>query len=45
MRLTLREFNQLYTIYKNDFDLELCLRLNRKTYSQLKKEVTDTDWI
>ena len=46
MRLTLREFNQEYQIYKDDFDYELCLRLTRTTYEQAKQKARQAEeWI
>lgn len=36
--LTLSLFNKLYQYYKDDFDLELQLRLSGTTYSDLKKK-------
>lgn len=45
-KLTLKQFNHLYQIYKDDFDLELMLRLNRMTYRQLKeKSLSEQEWI
>lgn len=45
MRLTLREFNAEYKIYKDNFDLELCLSLNRMTYATLrKKQMQSEEW-
>ena len=38
MRLTIREFNHAYKIYKDDFDLEMMLRANCMTYAKLKEE-------
>lgn len=38
MRLTIREFNHVYNLYKDNFDLELMLYLNRMTYRKLKEE-------
>jgi hypothetical protein len=38
MRLTLREFNAEYQLYKDDFDLELLLRATRTTYALAKKQ-------
>ena len=43
MRLTLREFNKEYQIYKDDFDLELLLRLTRTTYEQAKRKARQSD--
>ena len=35
-RLTLREFKAEYQLYKDDFDLELLLKVTRTTYEQAK---------
>lgn len=35
-RLTLREFNAEYQLYKDDFDLELMLKATNTTYAQAK---------
>lgn len=46
MRLTLREFNHLYQIYKDDFDLELMLTVTKTTYAKAKKKAQQSDeWI
>lgn len=37
-RLTLRMFGRLYQYYKDDFDLEMKMWKNHKTYEQLKRE-------
>lgn len=37
-RLTLRQFRKLYQHYKNNFDLELSLKLSRKTYARIEAE-------
>jgi hypothetical protein len=37
-RLTIREFLNLYQAYKDQFDVELCLTLNRKTFRQVEAE-------
>jgi hypothetical protein len=37
-RLTIREFLNLYQAYKDQFDTELMLRLNRKTFAQAEGE-------
>ena len=37
-RLTLKLFNKLYQHYKDNFDLELSLKLSRKTYSSMEIE-------
>ena len=42
-RLTLREFNKEYQIYKDDFDLELMLRLTRTTYAQAKEKARQAE--
>ena len=45
MRLTLRQFNKEYQIYKDDFDLELLLRLTRTTYEKAKfKAQQSEEW-
>lgn len=44
-RLTLREFNREYQLYKDDFDLELSLQLGRTTYAQMKKkQLQNEEW-
>lgn len=46
MRLTLREFHHEYQIYKDDFDIELSLRLARMTYAKAKvKSQKQEEWI
>ena len=42
-RLTLRQFNKFYKHYKNTFDIELSLTLNRKTYSIIEAEQQKTE--
>lgn len=37
-RLTLREFNREYQLYKDDFDMELCLKLSHTTYAKAKEQ-------
>ena len=37
-RLTIRQFLDLYKVYKDTFDLELYLKLARKTYAKLEAE-------
>ena len=37
-RLTLRQFLALYEAYRNTFDTELLLTINRKTYEAARKE-------
>lgn len=45
MRLTLREFNREYQIYKDDFDLEMLLTKTRTTYAQAKaKAMQSEEW-
>ena len=45
MKLTLIQFNQEYRYYKDDFDLELLMKLNKKTYRQLEeREETADGW-
>lgn len=45
-RLTVKKFFRLYDIYKQNFDLELSLKLSRKLYRQLEEESVDSeDWI
>lgn len=34
----MREFNTEYQIYKDDFDLELTLKLSHTTYAQAKRK-------
>jgi hypothetical protein len=44
--MTTRKFSRYYKAYKQNFDTELCLLLQKKTYSQLEEEmVDDEDWI
>jgi hypothetical protein len=46
MRLTLREFNHEYQLYKDDFDIELSLRLARTTYAKAKQHAQkQEEWI
>jgi len=42
-RLTLREFNAEYQLYKDTFDYELLLRLTRTTYAQAKKKAQQAE--
>ena len=42
-RLTLREFTKFYQHYKNIFDLELSLTLNRKTYAGIEAEQNQSE--
>ena len=37
-RLTIRQFLNLYQAYKDQFDAELILKLNRMTYAQAEVE-------
>ena len=43
MRLTVREFRAEYQIYKDDFDLELCLWLNRATYEMARQKTRQAE--
>lgn len=44
--MTIRKFSRFYRSYKQNFDIELCLLLQKKTYVQLEQEsVDDEDWI
>ena len=43
MRLTLREFKAEYQLYKDDFDLELLLRLTRTTYAKAKEKAQQAE--
>ena len=44
-RLTLRQFLKFYQHYKNNFDLELYLKTNKKTYARLEAEQQESeDW-
>lgn len=46
MRLTLRQFHHEYQIYKDDFDIELSLRLARTTYAKAKAKAQKAEeWI
>lgn len=45
-RMTLRKFRRYHKAYKQNFDLELLLLLNQKTYSSLEEEAADEeDWL
>lgn len=45
MRLTLNEFRKEYQTYKDDYDLELMLRVSRTTYAQAKiKQERAQEW-
>lgn len=45
-RLTIRTFNRLYRHYKNDFDLELSLKLSKTTYAQAyEKANKEEEWL
>lgn len=39
----MREFNAEYQLYKDDFDLELLLKLTRTTYEQAKKKAQQSE--
>lgn len=43
MRLTLREFKKEYQLYKDDFDLELLLRVTRTTYEKAKQKAQQAE--
>ena len=44
--MTLRNFNKLYQCYKDNFDLEMRLRLSNTTYAEAKKKsMEDEEWI
>ena len=44
-RMTLKKFSSLYKAYKDDFDLELTMKVKGIRYSDLKKEITIDDVI
>lgn len=37
-RLTLKEFNKQYQLYKDDFDLELLLKATNTTYAKAEEK-------
>lgn len=42
----MRKFNKLYKFYKDNFDLELILTTQRKTFRQLEAEaINSEDWL
>ena len=43
--MTLKKWNLLYSAYKDNFDMELTLKLKGLRYSDLNKEVTIDDVI
>ena len=44
-RLTLKQFNKMYSYYKNDFDLEMFMTATHTTYAKLKaKEHQSESW-
>ena len=43
MRLTLKMFEKLYQHYKEDFDLEMQMKITHTTYSKLKSMVQKED--
>jgi hypothetical protein len=45
MRLRLREFKHLYQLYKDDFDLELLIKLRHTTYKQLFGVDEEEEWV
>ena len=42
-RLTLREFNAEYQIYKDDFDYEMLLTATHTTYAQAKQKQQEAE--
>ena len=45
-RLTLREFNREYQLYKDDFDFELMLKATNITYARAKEQARQADeWL
>lgn len=45
-RLTLRQFNNFYQHYKDNFDLELLLKASNTTYAKLRaKQLESEEWI
>ena len=43
--MTLRTFNKLYGCYKDNFDLEMRLKLTNTTYADLKeKSLKQEEW-
>lgn len=43
--MTIRTFNKLYKCYKDNFDLELSLKLSRTTYAEARKQsIENEDW-
>jgi hypothetical protein len=45
-RMTLRTFFKLYKCYKDNFDLELQLKLNKITYEEARqKSIQDEEWL
>ena len=44
-RLTLRTFNKMYQLYKNDFDMEMRLKKRDITYQELEeKQIENEEW-
>lgn len=44
--MTYRQFANLYQAYKDTFDLELLLKLSRKTYADLKRKAEESEeWL
>jgi hypothetical protein len=44
--MTLRTFNKFYKCYKDNFDLEMRLKLSNTTYAELnKKSEEQQEWI
>jgi hypothetical protein len=45
-RMTLRTFNKFYKCYKDNFDLEMRLKLSNTTYAELnKKSEEQQEWL
>jgi hypothetical protein len=43
--MTFKKWRELYKCYKNIFDIELTLKLNKQRYSDIEKELTIDDVI
>ena len=42
-RLTLRLFNKLYQCYKDNFDMEMRLKISNTTYADIKTKLQNQD--
>ena len=42
-RLTLRQFNHEYQLYKDDFDLELMIKATHTTYAEQKRKAMQAE--